>query len=65
MRPPSGDPQRQHFLLNLSVGFLVVFALFILVLPGPIPKVIRLLAAGTDLAAAAAIWLLGRQKLKR
>ncbi len=65
MPPPTGDPHRQLFLLKFCVGFLVVFAIIILMLPGVIPKPLRILVAVTDLAAAAALWLLGRQKIKR
>ena len=65
MANPTGDPQRQLFILKFTVGFLVLFALVILMLPGVIPKPIRILVAVTDLIAAAAIWLLGRQKIKR
>ncbi|MCC5024216.1 MAG: hypothetical protein J6386_16135 [Candidatus Synoicihabitans palmerolidicus] len=63
--PSSGDPQRQLFLLKVSVGFLVLFALVILAIPGVIPKPLRILIAAADLIAAATIWLLGRQKLNR
>ncbi len=65
MPPPTGDPDRQLFILKFTVGFLVLFALVILMLPGVIPKPIRILVAVTDLIAAAAIYLLGRQKIKR
>ncbi|WP_221030354.1 hypothetical protein [Actomonas aquatica] len=64
MPPPTGDPGRQLILLKFAVGFLVLFALLILMLPGIIPKPLRILIAFTDLAAAAALWLLGRQKIK-
>lgn len=65
MPPSSNDPGRQLFLLKFTVGFLVVFALIILLLPGVIPKPLRILIAVTDLIAAAAVWLLGRQKIRR
>ena len=65
MPPPTGDPGRQLILLKFTVGFLVVFALIILMLPGVIPKPLRILVAMTDLVAAATIWLLGRQRIKR
>ncbi|MCF3649757.1 hypothetical protein [Synoicihabitans lomoniglobus] len=64
-RPPHGDPRRQLFLLKFSVGFLIFFALIILVLPGVIPKPLRIFIAVIDLLAAATIWLLGRQKFPR
>ncbi len=65
MPAPTGDPGRQLILLKLAVGFLILFAFVILLLPGVIPKPLRILVAVTDLCAAAAIWLLGRQKIKR
>lgn len=65
MSLPTGDPGRQLLLLKFTVGFLVVFAVLILMLPGVIPKPLRILVAATDLVAAAVIWLLGRQKIKR
>ncbi len=65
MPPPTTDPGRQLFLLKFCVGFLIVFALIILMLPGVIPKPLRILIAVTDLIAASALWLLGRQKIKR
>ena len=63
--PPSrrGDPKRQLMLLKLTVAILLGIAFIILLLPGPIPKPIRIVIAMTDLVAAAAIWLLGRQRI--
>lgn len=64
-RRPSGDPRRQLLLLKITVAVLLTTAFLILVVPGPIPKPIRITVATTDLVAAAAIWLLGRQRLNR
>lgn len=62
-RPPEGDRSRQLMLLKLTVSVLLGVAFLILVMPGPIPKPIRIVIALTDLIAAAAIWLMGKQRL--
>ena len=61
--PPERDRSRQLMLLKLTVSILLIVAFLILVLPGPIPKLIRIVIAMTDLIAAAVIWLLGKQRL--
>ena len=50
-------------MLKLTVALLLGVAFLILILPVGIPKPIRLIVAMTDLTAAAAIWLLGKQRL--
>jgi len=60
---PTGDPGRQSLLLKLAVAVLLAVAFIILVVPGPIPKPIRIGVALTDLIAAAAIWVMGKQRL--
>ncbi|MBT5901324.1 MAG: hypothetical protein HOH58_04360 [Opitutaceae bacterium] len=62
-QPPKGDRSRQLMLLKLTVSVLLGVAFLILVIPGPIPKPIRIVIAMTDLIAAAAIWLMGKQRL--
>lgn len=57
------DPGRARILLKIAIIVLLVVAFLILVLPGPIPKPLRIVVAVTDLIAAATIWLVGRQKL--
>ncbi len=64
-RPPSGDSGRQLMLLKLTVAILLGVAFLILILPGGIPKPIRIGIAMIDVIAAAVIWLLGRQRLMR
>ena len=52
-------------LLKLTVAILLAVAFLILVLPGGIPKPIRIGVAMIDVIAAAVIWLLGRQRIRR
>lgn len=61
--PSSGDPGRQGFLLKLAVAVLLAVAFIVLVVPGPIPKPVRIGIALTDLIAAAVIWIMGKQRL--
>lgn len=69
--PPSepsstaSNPERQRFLLNAAVWIFVIVAILILILPIRLPRPIRLAVAGTDLIAAAVIWLLARQRFPR
>jgi len=65
MTSPSrhSDPGRQRLLLKLTVATLLAVAFIILVVPGSIPKPIRIGVALTDLIAAAAIWVMGKQRL--
>lgn len=64
-RPPHGDPSRQRIVLQIAVGILIFTGLMIFMLPIPLPKPIRIVIFGIDLAAALALWVLGRQKLPR
>ena len=63
--PRRGDPQRQLLLLKFAVAVLLGVAFLILILPGGIPKPIRIGVALVDVIAAAAIWLLGSQRISR
>ncbi len=64
-RPPSGHVGRQLLLLKLVVAVLLGVAFLILILPTGIPKPLRIGVAVIDVIAAATIWLLGVQRLKR
>lgn len=65
-RPPRrGDPYRQLLLLKFTVAVLLGVAFLILVLPGPIPKPIRIVVALVDVIAAGIIWVLGSQRISR
>lgn len=64
-RPPSGDRGRQLILLKLAVAVLLAVAFLILIVPGGIPKPLRIAVALIDVIAAGAIWLLGKQRLSR
>ncbi len=63
--PSAPDPSRQLFMLKLTVAMLLAVAFLILVLPGAIPKPVRIVVAMMDLVAAGAIWVLGKQRLGR
>ncbi|GAB5562152.1 MAG: hypothetical protein SynsKO_37990 [Synoicihabitans sp.] len=52
-------------MLKLTVALLLAVAFLILVVPGAIPKPVRIVVALMDLVAAAAIWILGKQRLNR
>jgi hypothetical protein len=60
-----GDPHRQLLLLKFAVAVLLGVAFLVLVLPVGIPKPIRLIVAFIDVAAAGAIWVMGRQRIGR
>lgn len=64
-RPPQGDLGRKKFVLGLAVWMFIGAAVLIMILPTGLPKPLRLAVAGTDLLAAAIIWLLGRQRYGR
>lgn len=64
LRPPTGDRSRQKILLKLTVAGLLAIAFLILLVPGGIPKPIRMGIALSDLMAAAAIWFLGQRRLR-
>lgn len=62
---PEPSPGRQKLIAQIVCVLLVVGAALIVLLATAIPLPIRLLVAATDLVAAAAIWLLARQKFGR
>jgi hypothetical protein len=49
-------------LLRVAMWFLLGSALLVLILPLPVPLPVRLAVAGTDLVAAAVVWLTLRQR---
>ncbi len=57
------DIARKRAILRIICIGLIVSALTIALLPMPVPLPLRLGVAFIDLVAAAAIWLIGRQKL--
>lgn len=59
--PRAGDLARKKFTMTLVCSALVVGAVLLLVLPVPLPLPLRLGLAFSDLVAAAAVWLVGRQ----
>ena len=59
--PRAGDIARKKLTLTIVCGALVVGALLLLVLPVKLPMPLRLGLAFSDLVAAAAVWLVGRQ----
>jgi hypothetical protein len=59
--PRAGEIARKKLTLAIVCGALVVGALLLLVLPVKLPLPLRLGLAFTDLVAAAAVWLVGRQ----
>ena len=66
MTPPPTDPRaatlaRKKLLTTIVSSALVVGAILILVLPTQLPLPLRLGVAFSDLVAAAAVWLVGRQ----
>ena len=60
--PRAGELARRKLTMNLVCGALVVGAILLLVLPVKLPLPLRLGLAFSDLVAAAAVWLTGRQK---
>lgn len=63
--PRSSDLARKKLMLSIICGALIFGAIIILVLPVEIPTPLRLGLAFSDLVAASAIWLIGRQKFSR
>lgn len=61
--PPPIDPKLR--VLRIAMWMLVGSAVLLVILPLPIPLQIRIAVAGTDLIAAAAIWLAARQRANR
>lgn len=59
--PRAGDLARKKLTMTLVCGALVVGAVLLLVLPVKLPLPLRLGLAFSDLVAAAAVWLVGRQ----
>jgi hypothetical protein len=67
MPPPPTDPRaaglaRQKLTMTVVCAALVLGALLLLVLPVALPLPLRLGVAAFDLAAAATVWLVGRQQ---
>lgn len=62
--PSPADLQRvrQRRVLQIAIGFLILGALIVGVFITRIPLPVRLFVAGTDLIAAAVLWLVLRQK---
>ena len=60
--PRSGELAQKKLMLTIICCGLVVIALCIVLLPIPLPLPVRLVVGFIDLVAAAAIWLIGRQK---
>ncbi|GAB1489459.1 hypothetical protein MASR2M8_19120 [Opitutaceae bacterium] len=68
--PPEEDPvaitnARRKVMLSAAIGFLILSAVVILVLPLRLPLPVRLGVVFTDLLAAAIIGLLLRQNRRR
>jgi len=61
-RPPE-DPKLR--VLRIAMWMLLGSAVLVVALPLPIPFPIRLAVAGTDIIAAAVIWLAARQRAGR
>jgi hypothetical protein len=57
----TSSPQNLR-LLRIALWFFLGAALLVLVLPVPLPLPVRLAVAGTDLIAAAVVWLAWRQR---
>ena len=55
--------KKKGFLLSL-VALLVAEAILIVLLPAPIPRAVRAIAAATNLIAAAVVWLMVRQRFR-
>lgn len=62
---PAPNPARQKLIAKIVIAVLVLGAILVATLATAIPLPLRLLAAATDLLAAAVLWLLLRQKLGR
>lgn len=60
--PQSTDHANKKRMLMIICGGLVVSALCIVLLPIPLPLPVKLAVGFIDLVAAAAIWLIARQK---
>tara|TARA_R110002111_G_scaffold106806_1_gene165206 strand:- start:1413 stop:1628 length:216 start_codon:yes stop_codon:yes gene_type:complete len=60
--PRPTDIANKKLMLTIICSGLVVSALCIVLLPIPLPLPVRLAVGFIDLIAAAAIWLIGRQK---
>lgn len=63
--PRAADLARKKLLTNIAAGMLALSGLIILALPLTLPLPVRLGVAFTDLVAAAAVWLIGRQRYSR
>jgi hypothetical protein len=57
------NPTPQNLrLLRVALWFFLGAAVLVLLLPVPLPLPVRLAVAGTDLVAAAVVWLAWRQR---
>lgn len=63
------ESERQRVRLQRTLfivcAFLVLGAIFLLALPIRLPRPLRLSLAAVDLIAAATVWLLAKQNLRR
>jgi|UniRef100_UPI004049DC4A hypothetical protein len=67
MSTPTTNPRstklaRKKLTMAIVCGALILGAIFLLVMPVKLPLPLRLGLAFTDLVAAAAVWLMGRQQ---
>jgi hypothetical protein len=64
--PPSDrEYAQQRLILKIIIGVLVLAAVLVLTLATKLPLSARLFAAGTDVALAAVLWLVLRQKFPK
>ena len=63
--PQAVDRARKKRLTTIAASLLALSGLVVLALPLKLPLPLRLAVAFTDLIAAAAIWLMGRQRYSR
>lgn len=63
VEPPPEDPKLRT--LRIAMWMLLGAALLLVVLPLPVPLPVRLVVAGTDVIAAAVVWLAARQRTGR
>jgi len=59
--PRAGEIARKKLTMTIVCSALVIGAVLLLILPVKLPLPLRLGVAFTDLVAAAAVWLVGRQ----
>jgi hypothetical protein len=63
MMSPSPAEEQKLLLLRVAMWMLLGAALIVLLLPLPLPPLVRFSVAATDLVAAAVVWLARRQRL--